>query len=59
MFINKLDIINLNSIKFLNKNLDEFKKEIINSHCKIVKHDIITNREKFIKIIDNQNLYIN
>ena len=45
MFINKLEIINLNSIKFLNKNLDEFKKEIINSHCKIVKHDIITNEK--------------
>jgi len=53
-FINKLEYINFNSIKILNKNLEEFNEEIKISHKKIVEHDIIKNREKFALNIDYQ-----
>jgi hypothetical protein len=53
-FINKLEYINFNSIKILNKNLEEFNEEIKISHKKIAEHDIIKNREKFSLNIDYQ-----
>jgi hypothetical protein len=53
-FVNKLEYINFNSIKILNKNLEEFNEEIKTSHKKIIDHEIIKNREKFALNIDYQ-----